>query len=50
MTEPDDTFDDHDDDVDDSAEIERYGRELVAAADAFGVPIPTDFPADELRR
>lgn len=42
-------FDDHDEDVDDDAAVEAYGRKLVAAADAFGVEIPADFPADELR-
>jgi hypothetical protein len=43
--DPDDVFDDfEDDDEDDTDAIKTYAAELVAAADAFGVPIPDDFP------
>jgi hypothetical protein len=46
MTGPDDDlFDDYeDDDEDDNDAIVAYAAELKAAADAFGVPIPDDFP------
>lgn len=41
----DDTFDDAEDDgPDDTTPVEAYRDELVAAAEAFDVPIPEDFP------
>ncbi len=34
------TFDDFDEDVDDSVAVEAYKAELHEAAEAFGVPVP----------
>lgn len=46
---PDDPFDDFEDDgPDDTEALAAYAAELVAAARAFGVPIPEDFPIDEV--
>lgn len=40
-----DSFDDFEDDgPDDNDAVDVYAEELIVAAEAFGVPIPEDFP------
>ena len=49
MDEVPDEFDDFEDDgPDDTEAVDQYAADLVAAAQAFGVPIPDDFPIDEV--
>lgn len=47
--QPDTTFDDHDEDPDDSAAVDAYAQELQAAVEAFGLtPLETGTPHEEV--